>query len=469
MTGILTCTFTRITLAQSSDSTSHGQAAAEQPTSISTKTTATEPSGSISTGTAAVDPSNSITHGTTATEPSASNISPEIRDDHPRVKELFSQAVHLLKINHAYQARDLLEQAVALAPKSAGIHCNLGLAYQNSGNIPRALDEFKTALTLNPHMPEATLNLAGCYQSMGANAEAIQWYTTYLSSKQVAESQRKQISDIIAALQNAGQKAYSDPRGEDYLANITADGTYRWDKEKMPIRVYIQNAEIQNGKAVGGYKKSFRVALLAAFDDWCQASGNRIKYLLVPDKEHADIFCTWTSDPLEVTENGTLSERGAAKIIVKGSQIERATLKILTRPILEEGVLSEDEMKKACLHEVGHVLGLQGHSTNNHDVMFFTVDTATVWPVLSRRDRITMLRLYQSYPVVATRPISVPGSVPKSAPISATGSLAKSAPGSLPKTAPDLLPKSARASSPNPSARSTPGSLQRSVVKSNQP
>ncbi|MBS2002798.1 MAG: tetratricopeptide repeat protein [Candidatus Obscuribacterales bacterium] len=345
-----------------------------------------------------------------STQSVGTNISPDIRDDHPRVKELFSQAVHLLKINHAYQARDLLEQAVALAPKSAGIHCNLGLAYQNSGNIPRALEEFRAALALNPRMPEATLNLAGCYQSMGANTEAIYWYRSYLSAKEIAEPQRKQINDIIAALENAVQKPYSDPKGEDYLANVTAEGTYRWAKEKMPIRVFVQNADALNSKAPGGYKEAFKSALLGAFDRWCQATGNRVKYQVVPDKEHADIFCTWTSDPMEVTENGTLSERGSAKIIVKGSQIERATLKILTRPILEDGVLSEDEMKKACLHEVGHVLGLQGHSTNNHDVMFFTVDTATVWPVLSRRDKATILRLYQSYPVVNAKPISTANS-----------------------------------------------------------
>ncbi len=332
------------------------------------------------------------------------NISQEIRDDQhvsPKVKELFAQAVHLLKINRAYQARDLLEQAAALAPKSAGIHCNLGLAYQNSGNMPKALAEFKAALELAPHMPEATLNLAGCYQSIGANTDAIKWYTTYLS-EDVAGLQRKQITDIIGALKTANQKPSSDPKAEDYLENITAEGTYRWPKEKLPIRVFIQDGDLDDGKSVNGFKQSFKDALITSFDDWSQAAGRRITYQIVPDKEHADIFCTWTSDPQEVTENGTLSERGSAKIIVKGNLIERATLKILTRPILAEGILSEDEMKKACLHEVGHVLGLQGHSTNNHDVMFFTVDTATVWPVLSRRDKSTIARLYQNYPVVAS-------------------------------------------------------------------
>ena len=335
------------------------------------------------------------------------NISPEIKDEQhvsPKVKELFTQAVHLLKVNRAYQARDLLEQAAALAPKSAGIHCNLGLAYQNSGNMPKALNEFKIALNLVPNMPEATLNLAGCYQSIGSNADAIHWYTVYLSEKNIDEQQRKQINDIISALKNANQKPVADPKSEDYLESITSDGTYRWAKEKMPIRVFVQNGDLDRGKFAAGFKQSSIEALNSAFNDWCLASNNRISYKTVPDKEHADIFCTWTSNPLEVAENGTLSERGSAKIIVKGNQIERATIKILTRPILEEGVLSTDEMKKACLHEVGHVLGLQGHSTNNHDVMFFTVDTATVWPVLSRRDKTTIARLYQNYPTTTLTP-----------------------------------------------------------------
>jgi len=59
--------------------------------------------------------------------------------------------------------------------------------------------------------------------------------------------------------------------------------------------------------------------------------------------------------------------------------------------------LSEEEMKKTCLHELGHAMGLQGHSTNNHDIMFFAMST-TVWPVISRRDKATLFRVYEGYP-----------------------------------------------------------------------
>jgi predicted Zn-dependent protease len=333
--------------------------------------------------------------------PATASAKPDAKHDQkndPRVKELFARAVQLLKENRAFEARSLLEEALRLAPRSAGVHCNLGLAYQNSGNIPRALNEFKQALAIKPAMAEATLNIAGCYQSMGDNLEAIKWYGTYVSQNPQAQ-QAQQVRDIIKALQQAIKRPGSDPKLDDYFQSITLEGTYRWPRERMPIRVFIEEPINTDGKKVEGFRDSFKASLLEAFDAWSKATAERVTYRVVPTKDQADIRCGWTADPAEVTDNGTQSERGSAKIIVRDSNIERATLKILTKPVLEEAVLSDDELKKACLHEVGHVLGLQGHSTNNHDVMFYTVDTATVWPVLSKRDKQTIAKLYEGYPV----------------------------------------------------------------------
>ncbi len=69
-----------------------------------------------------------------------------VKDSEQTVRQLFAEGVDLLKKNRAYEARECLEKAAYLAPRSAGIHCNLGLAYQNSGNINKAIGEFETAL-----------------------------------------------------------------------------------------------------------------------------------------------------------------------------------------------------------------------------------------------------------------------------------------------------------------------------------
>ncbi len=306
---------------------------------------------------------------------------------------LFARGLELLKTNHAFEARDVLEKAVALDPASAAVHCNLGLAYQNSGNLDRAISEFNQALRLRPSMPEATLNIAGCFQSLGRTQEAIGWYDKFIRENPAA-AESTQVKDVVEALKAAAQRPGSDPRLPDYLSGVTQEGTFRWPVKKLPIKIYIDS-----GAGVEGFRDSFRSLLIQSLDAWMQACQGRLSYVLVDDPKQCDVLCTWTSNPAEVSESGTQSERGMAHVFVHGSDITRATLKILTRPMIEEGTLSDEDFKKACLHEVGHVLGLQGHSTNNHDVMFFTVDTSTVWPVLSKRDKLTINRLYENYQV----------------------------------------------------------------------
>ncbi|MBI4533753.1 MAG: tetratricopeptide repeat protein [Candidatus Melainabacteria bacterium] len=325
-------------------------------------------------------------------------------NEQTQARQLFIEALLLLRENKAFAARQILERAAELEPDNAAIHCNLGLAYQNSGNVTQAMHEFANALKLKPNMPEATLNTAGCYQSIGKTQEAIEWYKKYVHNNPHAP-ETKQVKDIIKALEISLGKPGSDPSCADYFDSITGEGTYRWPSTSLPIKVFIDPAE-----DVEAFRESFHQALLESFDAWMLATQNRLAYVLVQEKSQANIICEWTSNPQEVSEANTQSERGMAHIYAKDGNIRHATVKILTRPMLDQGSVSDDDIKKACLHELGHVLGLQGHSTNNHDVMFFTVDTSTVWPVLSKRDKATIARLYEKYPKLAdpTPPVVPP-------------------------------------------------------------
>jgi predicted Zn-dependent protease len=61
--------------------------------------------------------------------------------------------------------------------------------------------------------------------------------------------------------------------------------------------------------------------------------------------------------------------------------------------------IADEEIRRVCLHEVGHALGLHRHSSNNFDIMFFS-ETKAGSPALTQRDRNTMARLYADYPVL---------------------------------------------------------------------
>ena len=207
-----------------------------------------------------------------------------VKDSEQTVRQLFANGVELLKKNRAYEARECLEKAAYLAPRSAGIHCNLGLAYQNSGNINKAIGEFETALKLSASMPEATLNLAGCYQSVGDNENAINWYGKYLEENPKSP-QAQQVSDILEALKKTLGKLESDPHGPDYFSSITKEGIYRWASERMPLRVYIEP-----GAEVLGYFARFDNVLMEAFQEWCKASGDNVTVTRVDTRARPTSF-----------------------------------------------------------------------------------------------------------------------------------------------------------------------------------
>ncbi len=193
---------------------------------------------------------------------------------------------------------------------------------------------------------------------------------------------------------------------DDYLESAVSDGKYfRWSADKMPIRVYIYP-----GAGASGYRDSFARALADSFSIWQRGSESRLSFWIVQDPAQADITCDWTGDPAVIQNAGGGGEGGTTKLSGQadpdGSNVKivRARITILTKPS-SAAPMSDDDMKKVCLHEIGHALGLNGHSNNNHDIMFYS-ESPSVWPSLTKRDKATINRLYSGYPqTIETSPV----------------------------------------------------------------
>lgn len=325
------------------------------------------------------------------------------RQKDAEIDQLFTRARVYLQDGQNEQACRLLETAAALKPDSAGIHCNLGLALENAGQLEKAISQFERALELSPLMPEATINLAGCYQSLGETGQAIAAYKKYLRLSP-QEQDRRQVKDIITALERAETGAGADAQLGDYFDSIARDGALHWSVDKLPIKIYVED-----GRDVRGYRPSFPKLLIESLDAWVAASGNRLSYVEVPLSSQADVICQWVGSPEAVPEAFTQSERGVTALRCQEGIIYGGTLRILTTPILKDGVLSDDTIKKACLHETGHMLGLNGHSTNIHDIMFITIDSPALGTCLSKRDTATILRLYNHFPPFPESKTASPG------------------------------------------------------------
>lgn len=187
----------------------------------------------------------------------------------------------------------------------------------------------------------------------------------------------------------AGQSIGSD----DYLGDVTTDGVFRWPLEKLPIKVYIAP-----GEGIPGYRPSFPGFVRDAFDEWVKASDSKLAWQEVRSASMADITVNWTNQPTYNSKGfeagKTLTLTGLNRRTGQGI-ITKAKMAILTQ--IGQRTFSDFEVWKTVLHEAGHAFGLQGHSPDGRDIMYFAV-TPNQKAVLSSRDVATIQRLYQPYP-----------------------------------------------------------------------
>jgi predicted Zn-dependent protease len=199
--------------------------------------------------------------------------------------------------------------------------------------------------------------------------------------------------------------------GGDYLADIAVGGggLHRWPQNKFPLKVFIAD-----GRMVPGYRPEFKQIMQQAFQDWQQNTHGLVSWQQVSDPRQADIVTLWTSDVTARqggVEAGNTETMTAVDPYSHNGTIMAAKISILTA--LGGRSFPIDEMRKTTLHEVGHSLGLEGHSQTRSDIMYAAVNPAQT-PYLRDRDVNTLSRLYSGVdpvpsPAVAGLPRSLFG------------------------------------------------------------
>ena len=186
----------------------------------------------------------------------------------------------------------------------------------------------------------------------------------------------------------SGTKLGAGSAATNYLTEIGGAKLGRWPAAKMPLKVCIVPAS-----NVQGYQPAFDQLLIKCFQDWGNSSGGKVSFKGVSDAKTADIVCTWTSDTSKFMNT---AEAGETTVYGANNVIQHCTIQILTVPHpMSPGVpVSEPRLRWICLHEIGHALGLGGHTRNPQDIMFFSTPLAEVWKDLTPRDISTIQALY---------------------------------------------------------------------------
>lgn len=179
---------------------------------------------------------------------------------------------------------------------------------------------------------------------------------------------------------------------QDYFGELVAHARItHWPNERMPIKVYIPEKN-----AADGFSDVDTDCIKKCFDEWISLVPKRLSYTLVSSPDDADIVFSQAQKSTDLGLSQTVMAHtvpvcdGPPKWRV--GRISKVNIDVvrLDPPVKD---LSDSRMPRrhaVFLHEIGHALGLDGHSCNGRDMMFFQ----NVVLAMTDRDRRTFQLIY---------------------------------------------------------------------------
>lgn len=181
----------------------------------------------------------------------------------------------------------------------------------------------------------------------------------------------------------------------DYFGRISIDRLTRWKSKALPIKVFlVYDAATANSV-------DFRKVFVGALEQWLKALDGRLRYTIVDTPEEANISVRLDGTTIQGRIRGTTEFDSSESDWRQPTDFLRKGYITVYLRTESGGIHSQSMLTFVCLHEIGHALGITGHSTNGSDVMFYVNRTFSPRVTLSQRDKATIRKLYWDYPVKA--------------------------------------------------------------------
>ena len=154
--------------------------------------------------------------------------------------------------------------------------------------------------------------------------------------------------------------------GSNYIEQVPLDtNILRWNLKTQPLKVSI---DFPAGDTLPAY---YRTEITKAFYQW-QSSTGFIKFNFINNPSDADIVVKFLALP-----KSNCTERGCKYVVAyTDPTIRRNILKKMTITLYDKDAygnyFSDKELYNTILHEIGHSLGIMGHSYSTDDLMYMS-------------------------------------------------------------------------------------------------
>jgi tetratricopeptide (TPR) repeat protein len=300
--------------------------------------------------------------------------------------QLVKQSMTDLEAGKVAQALSEAEEAKSKAPNFYYAVAALAVCQARAGRSDEAIANFRQALSINPDLPDSLWSLAATLQSAGRTEEAIgvfrQFITKYPNDSKTSQG--------IAFISMMGGQAKNDKAihhsAQDYFDEAIGTNLMRWSDKDIPVKIFIAS-----GNNVRGYQSSYAESLSNALKAWEEASQGKIKFKQVDSADKASIDFIWSDNPKDVSNP---AEGGEAYLRPVGNALGAVRIVVLTVKVQKELKLNDQLIRLICTHELGHALGIAGHSPSPGDIMYSSLPLDYERLKVSERDAKTLRKLY---------------------------------------------------------------------------
>lgn len=319
----------------------------------------------------------------------------------------FSDGLKALKRYEYAQSETHFQQALTLGTQVQEPSL-ISVAQSSLGLSQLMQDKFETAeaslaqalqYSEKTHMREARLMAliayASLYSRQGQVETARMYYQDALSEPaelfnriQVPKALFEQEIGKLDHIRDELAQTTVNIENPDYYDDMLwKRNVFHWNTRNGTIRVYLKPVE-----GVQGWTPEYRERFKAACKQWQLALGDRVRFYFTDNPaEPADVTVIW-NDGYDKLVGLTRCKHYAGQLVNAGITLNLKSY--------DNQLYAPETMYRISLHEVGHLLGLMGHSRSPKDIMFPSLSMATG---LSSRDTATVRKLYRM-PAQITNP-----------------------------------------------------------------